>query len=119
MPEFGEVERLALNLSGLDAQTWAAEDEVTRLYWYKQAEERMRAALGSQGHSGLTLTTADETGRCNAARNGRISRFVLVRMEQVGEPVYTPDGQSLVHVRLPWFRETDGCWAVSVKDLVG
>jgi hypothetical protein len=44
-------------------------------------------------------------------------RFVLVRMEQIGEPCITPDGQSLVHVRLPWFRETDGCWAISLKDI--
>lgn len=80
-------------------------------------DERMRAALPSPDHSGLTLTTADETGRCNAARKGK--RFGLVRVEIVGEPMYAKDGQSLVHVRLPWFRETDGCWAVSVKDIVG
>ena len=77
----------------------------------------MRAALGSQDHSGLTLTTADETQQDNAARKGNRSRFVLVRMEQIGEPVYTADGKGMVHVRLPWFRETDGCWGIDVKDI--
>ena len=79
----------------------------------------MRAALTSQDHSGLTLTTADETLASNAARKGNISRFVLVRMEQTCEPVYTADGKGMVLVRLPWFRETDGCWGIDVKDIVG
>jgi hypothetical protein len=36
-------------------------------------------------------------------------------MEQVGEPVIYPDGQNLAHFRLPWFRETYGCMAISLK----
>ena len=83
------------------------------------SDDWMRAALTSQDHSRLTLTTTDETPRHNAARNGNISRFVLVRMEQIGEPMYAKDGTGIVHVRLPWFRETDGCWGIDVKDIVG
>ena len=79
----------------------------------------MRAALRSQDHSELTLTTADEALTTNAARKGDISRFVLVRMEQIGEPMYAKDGTGIVHVRLPWFRETDGCWGIDVKDIIG
>ena len=79
----------------------------------------MRAALTSQDHSGLTLTTADESPTESAARKSNISRFVLVRMEQIGEPMYAKDGTGIVHVRLPWFRETDGCWGIDVKDIVG
>ena len=81
----------------------------------------MRAALASQDHSGLTLTARpnlNETLVTSAARKGNISRFVLVRMEQIGEPEYTADGKGMVHVRLPWFRETDGSWGIDVKDIV-
>jgi len=40
-------------------------------------------------------------------------------MEQIGEPMYAKDGTGIVHVRLPWFRETDGCWGIDVKDIIG
>jgi hypothetical protein len=51
-------------------------------------------------------------------RANRKRKRILVSMIQVGEHKITPDGQSLVHVRLPWFRADDGCWAISVGDIV-
>lgn len=45
-------------------------------------------------------------------------KFVLVRMEQIGEPTFSPDGQSMIHVRMPWLRDDDACWIVGLEDIV-
>jgi hypothetical protein len=45
-------------------------------------------------------------------------RFVLVRMEQIGEPMFSKDGQSIVHVRLPWFMAGDPHMGISMNDIV-
>ena len=45
-------------------------------------------------------------------------RFALVRMELIGEPVISPDGQSLQLARFPWQRPTDGSFGISLNDIV-
>lgn len=45
-------------------------------------------------------------------------RFALVRMELIGEPTITPDGQSIQHARFPWQRPGDGSHGISLTDIV-
>lgn len=44
-------------------------------------------------------------------------RFALVRMELIGEPTITPDGQSIQHARFPWQRPGDGSHGISLTDI--
>jgi len=48
----------------------------------------------------------------------RPRKWILVRMEQHGEPMHTKDGKALIHARFPWQRETDGCMGISLDDIV-
>lgn len=45
-------------------------------------------------------------------------QFALVRMELIGEPMFTKDGQSTQLARFPWQRETDPSHGISVDDIV-
>lgn len=45
-------------------------------------------------------------------------RFALVRMELIGEPTITPDGQSIQHARFPWQRPGDASHGISLTDIV-
>ena len=44
-------------------------------------------------------------------------RFALVRMELIGEPTITPDGQSIQLARFPWQRPTDASHGISLDDI--
>ena len=44
-------------------------------------------------------------------------RFALVRMEIIGEPTITPDGQSIQLARFPWQRPTDASHGISLNDI--
>lgn len=49
----------------------------------------------------------------------RERQFAHVLMELVGEPVTTPDGQSLQLARFPWQRPDDASHGISLNDIVG
>ena len=45
-------------------------------------------------------------------------RYALVRVELIGEPVITPEGQTLQLVRFPWQRPNDASVGVGLEDIV-
>lgn len=47
-----------------------------------------------------------------------IPRYGLVRMELIGEPTVSPDGQSIQLARFPWQRPTDASHGISLNDIV-
>ena len=88
MLSYEQINEIAFAMSGLDRRDWECVDDQTRLYW------RLRAAKEN------------------------VKRFALVRMELIGEPTTTPDGQSIQLARFPWQRPDDASHGIRLNDIV-